>query len=69
MVPGWRPRRSIIFCSWAAEEYGLIGSQEWVDQFTKQLEFRSVAYLNVDMAIEGVQSILLDLNMETKYFI
>jgi Zn-dependent M28 family amino/carboxypeptidase len=22
---GWRPRRSIVFCSWGAEEYGLIG--------------------------------------------
>jgi hypothetical protein len=27
---GWRPRRSIIFASWAAEEYGLEGSFEWV---------------------------------------
>ena len=27
----WRPRRSIIFCSWAAEEYGLVGSTEWVE--------------------------------------
>ena len=26
----WCPRRSIVFCSWAAEEYGLIGSTEWV---------------------------------------
>jgi hypothetical protein len=27
---GWRPRRSIVFASWAAEEYGLEGSYEWV---------------------------------------
>ena len=27
----WRPRRSIVFCSWGAEEYGLIGSTEWVE--------------------------------------
>jgi len=27
----WRPRRSIIFCSWGAEEYGLIGSTEWIE--------------------------------------
>ncbi|CAC5360684.1 NAALAD [Mytilus coruscus] len=27
----WRPRRSIIFCSWGGEEYGLIGSNEWVE--------------------------------------
>ena len=27
----WRPKRSIIFCSWGAEEYALIGSVEWVE--------------------------------------
>ncbi|KAK3094037.1 hypothetical protein FSP39_023279 [Pinctada imbricata] len=27
----WRPRRSIIFCSWGAEEYGLLGSTEWIE--------------------------------------
>ncbi len=31
MFPGWRPRRSIVFCSWGAEEYALIGSREWVE--------------------------------------
>lgn len=40
-------------CSWAAEEYGLIGSMEWVEQFGSQLMDRGVAYLNVDMGIEG----------------
>lgn len=28
---GWKPRRTIIFCSWGAEEYGLIGSTEWTE--------------------------------------
>ena len=22
---GWKPKRSLIFCSWGAEEFGLIG--------------------------------------------
>lgn len=30
-VLGWRPRRSIIFCSWDGEEYGIIGSIEWLE--------------------------------------
>ena len=27
----WRPGRTITLCSWDAEEYGLIGSTEWVE--------------------------------------
>ena len=29
---GWRPRRTVVFASWAAEEFGLIGSTEWVEE-------------------------------------
>ena len=50
---GWRPRRTIIFCSWAAEEYGLVGSNEWIEQFSTHLQQRAVAYLNVDMVFES----------------
>ncbi|XP_075699616.1 putative N-acetylated-alpha-linked acidic dipeptidase [Rhinoderma darwinii] len=50
---GWRPRRSILFCSWGAEEYGLIGSTESIEEFGKVLGSRTVAYLNVDLALEG----------------
>jgi N-acetylated-alpha-linked acidic dipeptidase len=34
---GWKPKRSIVFCSWDAEEEGLIGSTEWVEQHAQQL--------------------------------
>ncbi|XP_044128515.1 putative N-acetylated-alpha-linked acidic dipeptidase isoform X1 [Bufo gargarizans] len=50
---GWRPRRSILFCSWGAEEYGLIGSTESVEELGKILGHRAVAYLNVDLALAG----------------
>ncbi|XP_046454638.1 glutamate carboxypeptidase 2-like [Daphnia pulex] len=53
----WRPRRSLIFCSWGAEEYGLIGSYEWVEEHAKVLSQRAVAYLNVDIAVEGNYSL------------
>ena len=34
---GWIPKRTIVFLSWGAEEYGLIGSTEWVEvSFIKQ---------------------------------
>ncbi|XP_048578817.1 N-acetylated-alpha-linked acidic dipeptidase 2 [Nematostella vectensis] len=50
---GWRPRRSIVFCSWGAEEPQLMGSAEWLEEFSKLLYSRSVAYLNVDMSVDG----------------
>jgi N-acetylated-alpha-linked acidic dipeptidase len=49
---GWRPRRTILFCSWDAEEEGLIGSTEWVEQQGKLLD-HAVAYFNVDVGVSG----------------
>jgi N-acetylated-alpha-linked acidic dipeptidase len=50
---GWTPRRSIIFCSWDAEEFGLLGSTAWVEQHQQELERHGVAYLNMDIAVLG----------------
>jgi N-acetylated-alpha-linked acidic dipeptidase len=49
---GWHPKRTIVFCSWDAEEEGLIGSTEWVEQNAKTLE-RAVAYFNMDVGVAG----------------
>jgi N-acetylated-alpha-linked acidic dipeptidase len=49
---GWRPARTIIFGSWDAEEEGMIGSTEWVEQHTAELE-NAVAYFNMDVAVSG----------------
>jgi N-acetylated-alpha-linked acidic dipeptidase len=49
---GWRPRRSLLFCNWDAEEQGLIGSTEWVEQHPQLME-RTVAYFNMDVAVAG----------------
>uniref|UniRef100_A0A6N2MLQ6 Peptidase M28 domain-containing protein n=1 Tax=Salix viminalis TaxID=40686 RepID=A0A6N2MLQ6_SALVM len=50
---GWKPRRTIVLCNWDAEEYGLIGSTEWVEDNRQLLASRAVAYLNVDCAVSG----------------
>ncbi|XP_042865752.1 N-acetylated-alpha-linked acidic dipeptidase 2-like [Penaeus japonicus] len=55
---GWRPRRTLVFCSWAAEEPGVIGSTEFAEQFSAILKDRAVAYLNVDMVMEGNYSFM-----------
>ncbi len=44
---GWRPRRTVRLCSWDAEEFGLIGSVEYVEDRQRQLTANAVAYLNV----------------------
>jgi N-acetylated-alpha-linked acidic dipeptidase len=49
---GWRPKRTILFCSWDAEEEGLIGSTEWVEQQAHELD-HAVAYFNVDVGVSG----------------
>ncbi|CAN7135382.1 unnamed protein product [Brassica rapa subsp. narinosa] len=50
---GWRPRRTILLCSWDAEEFGMIGSTEWVEEHVLNLGASAVAYLNVDCAVQG----------------
>jgi len=49
---GWRPKRTVVFCSWDAEEEGLIGSTEWVEQHGEELN-HAVAYFNTDVAVAG----------------
>ena len=50
-----RPRRSIMIAHWDAEEYGIIGSTEWVEQFREELEANAIAYINADAAVSGAQ--------------
>jgi N-acetylated-alpha-linked acidic dipeptidase len=49
---GWKPKRSILFCSWDAEEEGLIGSTEWAEDHAKELE-HAAAYFNTDVGVSG----------------
>lgn len=54
---GWRPRRTIMFCSWGAEEHNLIGSTEWLEENLKLVQGRAVAYINADILVAGNASI------------
>ncbi|MGH8144729.1 MAG: M20/M25/M40 family metallo-hydrolase [Rhodanobacteraceae bacterium] len=45
---GWRPKRTIVYASWDAEEPGLLGSTEWVETHAKELQRKAVLYLNTD---------------------
>ncbi|KAG8518607.1 N-acetylated-alpha-linked acidic dipeptidase 2, partial [Galemys pyrenaicus] len=57
---GWRPRRTLVFASWDAEEFGLLGSTEWAEENAKVLQERSVAYINADSSIEGNYTLRVD---------
>jgi N-acetylated-alpha-linked acidic dipeptidase len=50
---GFRPKRTLIFCSWDGEEIGLTGSTEWGEQFADDLRKKLIAYINVDSSASG----------------
>uniref|UniRef100_A0A672TYG7 glutamate carboxypeptidase II n=1 Tax=Strigops habroptila TaxID=2489341 RepID=A0A672TYG7_STRHB len=59
-MEGWRPKRTIIFASWDAEEFGLLGSTEWAEENARVLQERAVAYINSDSSIEGNYTLRVD---------
>src|SRR5262249_21846232 len=50
---GWKPRRTLVYASWDAEEYGLVGSTEWAEANADELKKKAVLMLNVDSAVSG----------------
>ena len=45
---GWKPKRSIVYCSWDGEEPGLLGSTEFAEGHDKELQEKAVVYINSD---------------------
>lgn len=45
---GWRPKRTIIYAGWDAEEQGLLGSTEWVETHAGELNKNAAVYINTD---------------------
>ncbi|MDE3059207.1 MAG: M28 family peptidase, partial [Bacteroidota bacterium] len=45
---GWKPKRTIVYCSWDGEEEGLLGSTEWAEEHAKELKQKAAAYINTD---------------------
>ena len=45
---GWRPKRTIIYAAWDAEEPGLLGSTEWVETHAEELKNKLAVYINTD---------------------
>ena len=45
---GWRPKRTIVYTGWDAEEPGLLGSTEWAEHHGAELQEKAIAYINSD---------------------
>ena len=45
---GWRPKRTLVYASWDAEEPMLLGSTEWAEDHADELKAKGVVYINTD---------------------
>lgn len=52
---GMRPKRSLVFAAWGAEEQGIIGSGEWAELHKEDLKKNMLAYINLDGAAGGLK--------------
>jgi N-acetylated-alpha-linked acidic dipeptidase len=50
---GWSPLRTILITSWDGEEFGLVGSTEWGEDFSEWIKDHVVAYVNMDTSASG----------------
>ena len=50
---GWQPKRTIVFALWDGEEYGLMGSTEWVEKHMEELDRNAAVYINSDTTGRG----------------
>jgi N-acetylated-alpha-linked acidic dipeptidase len=63
MKKGWKPKRTIVYCSWDGEEEGLLGSTEWAESHADELKQKAVLYINSDgngrgyLGIQGSHSL------------
>jgi N-acetylated-alpha-linked acidic dipeptidase len=45
---GWKPKRTIVYASWDAEEPMLLGSTEWAETHAAELKKKALVYINSD---------------------
>ncbi|KAM4749440.1 transferrin receptor protein 2 [Rhinophrynus dorsalis] len=50
---GFQPRRSLLFVSWDAGEFGSVGATEWLEGYLSMLHLKAAAYMSLDTAVLG----------------
>ena len=53
---GWKPRRTIMLAFWDGEEFGLMGSTEWMEEHADELNRKLAVYINSDSSGKGTLS-------------
>ena len=53
---GWKPKRTIVLAFWDGEEFGLVGSVEWVEKHAEELNRKLAVYVNSDSSGKGTLS-------------
>jgi len=54
---GWKPKRTIVYTSWDAEEPMLLGSTEWAEHHAAELKKKALVYINSDSNSRGFLSV------------
>ncbi|CAL9697677.1 unnamed protein product [Knipowitschia caucasica] len=49
----FKPRRSIVFASWSAGEYGSVGATEWLEAHAASLDKNVLSYISLDGLVQG----------------
>ncbi|HEU5021570.1 MAG TPA: M28 family metallopeptidase [Bryobacteraceae bacterium] len=50
---GWRPKRTVKIAFWDGEEFGLVGSTEWMEKHANELSAKLAVYINSDSSGSG----------------
>ncbi|XP_050164214.1 inactive N-acetylated-alpha-linked acidic dipeptidase-like protein 2 isoform X1 [Myiozetetes cayanensis] len=50
---GWRPDRTVVFCSWGGTAFGNVGSYEWAEDLKRVLQRNVVAYVSLHNPVRG----------------
>ncbi|XP_067879713.1 transferrin receptor protein 2 [Heterodontus francisci] len=53
LANGFKPRRSLLFASWDAGEFGSVGATEWLEGYLTMMHLKAAAYFSLDKAVLG----------------
>ncbi len=50
---GWQPKRTVVLALWDGEEFGLMGSTEWLEKHLDEMDRKGAVYINSDSTGRG----------------